>query len=89
MNEQKKLYKLIENYSFVIYETALYLDGHPNCRRALAHYAKYRAKLLEAAHLYEEKYGPLTMYGQNGCDVWQWVKAPWPWEYREDEGDCR
>ncbi|MBQ2277015.1 MAG: spore coat protein CotJB, partial [Clostridia bacterium] len=35
MNDQKKLKKMIENCAFVVYETALYLDTHPDCRAAL------------------------------------------------------
>ncbi len=80
MNDQKKLQKMIETYSFVLYETALYLDTHPDCRTALRHYAKYREKLLEAMRMYEEKYGPITIYGNTSCDSWNWVKEPWPWE---------
>lgn len=80
MNEQKKLQKLIENYSFVLYETVLYLDTHPECRSALRHYKKCREALLEAISVYQEKYGPVTMYGGTSCDCWSWVKEPWPWE---------
>jgi len=80
MNDQKKLKKMIETYSFVLYETVLYLDTHPDCRSALRHYAKYREKLLEAMRMYEAEYGPLTMYGNTSCDSWNWVREPWPWE---------
>ena len=80
MNDQKKLKKMIENYAFVVYETALYLDTHPDCRAALRHYAKFRDKLQEALRMYEESFGPVTMYGNRSCDSWDWVKEPWPWE---------
>jgi len=90
MNDKKKLYKLIQTYSFIIYETVLYLDGHPHCRKALDHYAKYKAKLAEVTAVYEEKYGPLTIMGQDSCgDGWNWVKTPWPWEYDDDCGTQR
>ena len=80
MNDRNKLFKLIQSYSFVLNETVLYLDTHPNCKAALRHYNVYRAKLDEARSLYEEKYGMLTMYGGKPCDNWQWVNEPWPWE---------
>ena len=48
MNEQKKLFRLIQNCSFMIQETALYLDTHPNCRQALRHMEKYQRILREA-----------------------------------------
>ncbi len=82
MNDQKKMQyqKMIQTYSFVLHETALYLDTHPDCRQALRYYAKYRDKLAEAMRMYEEKYGPMTICGNNSCDSWDWVKEPWPWE---------
>ena len=80
MNEQKKLLKLIQNYSFVVTETVLYLDTHPHCRAALQHYQKYRKLYHEALATYEEKYGPLTMYNNLSTDSWKWVSEPWPWE---------
>lgn len=81
MNEQKKLLRLIQNYSFALYETVLYLDSHPNCRRALQQHNRYQEKLNEAACLYEEKFGPLTVKCPNDGRYWQWVNSPWPWEY--------
>jgi spore coat protein JB len=76
---------MIQQISFVLYETALYLDTHPNCRQALAYFHKYNARLQELTEKYEAKYGPLTMYSPNcGCDHWQWATLPWPWEY-----DCQ
>ena len=81
MNEQKKLFNMIRAYSFAVYEVSLYLDGHPDDRRALAYYGKYSEKLKEAASRYEKRYGPLTLYGCEGRDGWTWVKTPWPWEY--------
>lgn len=80
MNDAKKLQKIIDSCSFVLYETALYLDTHPDCRAALRHYAKYREKLQEAVRLYEENCGPLTICGNMSCDSWKWVREPWPWE---------
>ena len=79
MNDQKKLYKMIQTYSFTINEIVLYLDTHPNCKHALRQYKMYVDRLLEARRLYEEKYGQLTIYGSS-CDRWQWVNQPWPWE---------
>ena len=81
MNEQQRLFNLIRTYSFAVYEVALYLDGHPDDKRALSYYGKYSAKLKEAAGRYEKRYGPLTLFGAEGTDGWAWVKTPWPWEY--------
>ena len=84
MCEQKKLFMEIQQYSFVLYETALYLDTHPNCSEALEYFEKYNCKLHEATAEYEAKFGPLTFFGHSNSDKWQWVCDPWPWEY-----DCQ
>lgn len=80
MNEQKKLMRMIQNYSFVVTEAVLYLDTHPHCRAALRYYEKYRRLREEAICQYEAKFGPLTMYSGEHGDEWKWVKEPWPWE---------
>lgn len=80
MQDQKKLYKQIQTYSFVLYETALYLDTHPTCRPALAYYEKYRCRLREALEAYESQYGPMTIFTNQNTQCWDWVTEPWPWE---------
>lgn len=65
--------------SFSVLETALYLDGHPNCKQALEHYDATVEELERATEEYEDKYGPLTIYS-NAHDTWEWVSSPWPWE---------
>ncbi len=84
MNDRKRMYRMIQQISFVLYETALYLDTHPHCRQAMEYFARYNTKLHELTQKYEELYGPLTIYGQNCSDSWQWTLQPWPWEY-----DCQ
>jgi len=85
MNEQKKLYRMIQQVSFVLYETALYLDTHPDCRPALEYFNRYNTRLRELKEKYQSRYGSLTIFGQKDCsDQWQWVNTPWPWEY-----DCQ
>lgn len=79
-NEQKKLFRQIQIYSFAVHEAVLYLDGHPNDCKAMTYYKKYNAHLFELMKKYQEKYGPLTAFG-NECDTWQWTASAWPWEY--------
>lgn len=80
MNEQKKLMRALQNYGFILTETALYLDTHPYCRQALRYYEKYRRLHEETKKLYEEKYGPLSCFGNLCGESWKWVTEPWPWE---------
>lgn len=81
MNEQKKLFRMIQNHSFAVYEAVLYLDGHPCDRQALAFFNRHNSRLKELTDKYEKKYGPLTVMGNDSEEEWKWVCSPWPWEY--------
>ncbi|MEE1356898.1 MAG: spore coat protein CotJB [Clostridia bacterium] len=65
--------------SFSLYETVLYLDVYPNNTTALEHYNMLMEELEEITEQYEKKYGPITIYGNEG-DSWKWINCPWPWE---------
>lgn len=75
----RNIKRRLRELSFAVYETVLYLDGHPDCPEALEHYNALIAELEQVTDEYEEKYGPLTIYS-NSCDTWKWVSSPWPWE---------
>ena len=47
---------------FVMVETALYLDTHPDDGEALAFYADMKHQYAEAVRLYNENVGPLSFY---------------------------
>ncbi len=82
MNEQTRLMRKIKEYDFALKELNLYLDTHPNCRRALALFRKYndlRKKLVEE---YTTKFGPITPEQSNDDQHWSWIDEPWPWERR-------
>ncbi len=78
--EKDRLLRRIQAEDFVLYETVLYLDGHPKNRKALAYYEKHRDMAKALREEYECKYGPLTIKGNQNTDEWQWVCRPWPWE---------
>ena len=80
MNDRNRLMRQIQIHSFAVYEAILYLDAYPNNRRALEYYYKHRAKLEELQAQYEKKVGPLTPFGNDGCE-WKWTEDAWPWEY--------
>ena len=42
MNERQRLLNKIKKYDFSLKELNLYLDTHPDCRRALALFNNYR-----------------------------------------------
>ena len=80
MNEQRMLLGRIRTANFIIQETALYLDTHPRCQRALSLRRNAVRERDDAVRLYESKYGMLTSCSANAGDRWSWVAEPWPWE---------
>ncbi len=77
---QKKQMKKIQELEFAMIETALYLDSHPNNKKALNYYNMLSAKRDEARAQYEAAYGPLTIFANKSENTWHWVETAWPWE---------
>ena len=71
MNPQSLLMKKIMQYDFTLKELNLYLDTHPNCRRALAMFQKFRKLREDAVREYNEKYGPITPEQNINAQRWQ------------------
>lgn len=82
MNECRILLNKIKKYDFTLKELNLYLDTHPNCRRALAMFAKYKELRCQAVDEYNRRFGPLTPEQNDDLQRWNWVNDPWPWERR-------
>ena len=82
-NERSALLHKIQAQDFALYEVALYLDAYPNSKKAMKYYQEHHkiAHMLKAE--FEEKFGPLTLYGNHNDQKWEWVEGPWPWEYSE------
>ncbi|MBO4216368.1 MAG: spore coat protein CotJB [Clostridia bacterium] len=80
MTEREKMLRIVMQEDFCVNEAVLYLDTHPVERTALQYYAAHRDALEKAVAAYEEKYGPLTVYGNTDMTDWQWINNPWPWE---------
>ncbi len=85
---RKELMKRIQMYAFTAHECALYLDCHPNNRRALQKHASAVKMMNSAVKQYEEMYGPLTVnsasFDDNKTASWAWVYGKWPWQREED-----
>lgn len=79
---REELGRKLSCYKFAIIELGLYLDTHPNDKKAIAMHNEYAKKYKNLSDLYQRLYGPLTiMYP---CKKWRWLEQPWPWE-----GGCR
>ena len=76
-----RLMKEIQTAAFAAHETALYLDGHPNDKRALAYFNMQNEKMKNAVSVFEKNFGPITVNSFDGSDTWTWIDGPWPWEY--------
>ncbi len=80
MDARSALLKEIQAEDFALYETALYLNAHPRCQKALDYYCQHKTAVKALRDEYEAHYGPLTIYGNKSGNCWHWVDAPWPWE---------
>lgn len=80
MNERKMLLNKIQKFDFALKELNLYLDTHPDCRRALALFDNYRSIKQAAEAEFNQKYGPITPEQSNDSQHWSWIDDPWPWE---------
>ncbi len=85
-NSQEMLLRKIQALSFAKVETELYLDTHPDNKRALEYYKDLLEELDEAMTEYQNKYGPLFAEGVVG-QSWDWVKKKWPWQLDGDMED--
>ena len=77
---RRELLKKIQEADFFALDLQLYLNTHPNCKKALDMYVSTvnEAKILRKE--YEEKYGPITATSTPAVLPWQWSKNPWTWE---------
>ena len=80
MNQRTNLLKEIQAEDFALYETALYLDGHPDSRSAKSYFDQHRTASGALREKYEAAYGPLSLSGNPGDGAWRWISSPWPWE---------
>ena len=81
-NESKlDLLTKIQELGFACLDLNLYLDNHPDDKKAISTYNSFSAQFSKVKYEYESKYGTLTNfgYGQGDCS-WQWVNQPWPWD---------
>ena len=72
---------------FVVDELGLYLDTHQNDTEALELFTQYAALAKEAERRYVAACGPLTQDQVTAARGYTWLKNPWPWDYRERDGE--
>lgn len=85
MNENKRnCLRKIQACDFVLYEIALFLDTHPNCREAKEMFCRYQESRREAAQDYVRCGGVLEQKSACAAERWNWIESPWPWEREEN-----
>ncbi|MFA6730360.1 MAG: spore coat protein CotJB [Eubacteriales bacterium] len=82
---RRELLKKLMDIDFVIHETVLYLDGHPNNKKALDYYKTVQEEQKEIYNQYATQFGPVTAENVKQ-DTWTWINEPWPWQ-NEREGN--
>lgn len=80
-NDRKAMLMNIMAEEFTAVEFNLYLNTHPDDKKALNDFNETVKKLADLKAQYEKKYGPLTNFGYSTSDYpWQWIDEPWPWQ---------
>lgn len=83
MSEKDQLLKDIGMADFVLIELALFLDTHPQDRRAMEYYNHYNRIKNQMEKEFSQKYFPLNLRLAESGKEWRWGEAPLPWE-----GEC-
>ena len=73
----------IYELGFVLIETMLYLDTHPNDQQAIEYYNEIMNKYNEYASKFARFYGPLNAFDMTNENYWTWVATPMPWEVED------
>lgn len=73
--KREEMMMKIRELDFAVVELALYLDTHPEDRKALCLHNHYTKQLKELMDKYQKVYGPLTIHYP--CNKWRWLEEPW------------
>ena len=79
MTKLERLYE-IQKYNFAAYDLLLYLDTHPDDKKAFKMFSELVDKLKRLKHEYENQYGPLEPFSSARFKSFDWLESPWPWE---------
>ena len=82
-NSRRQAMRNIYELGFVLIETMLYLDTHPNDQQAIEYYNEIMNKYNEYASKFARFYGPLNAFDMTNENYWTWVATPMPWEVED------
>ena len=79
--ERCKACRNIQTLGFTLYDLLLFLDTHPCDQDAQKRYFSCLEQYNKALAEYAEHFGPMnTSTVVPGCEQWEWVCTPFPWE---------
>lgn len=78
--DRKDLLRQIQSYCFAAYDMLLYLDTHPDEKKAFSLFRELVEKSKELKKEYQNKYGPLSAFATAQSQSFDWLDNPWPWE---------
>lgn len=79
MTKQEALYE-VQKCNFAAYDLLLYLDTHPDDKRAFRMFKDMVEKFKKAKREYEKEFGSLEAYNSASKGAFDWTESPWPWE---------
>ena len=79
MDKQNTLLKL-QSYHFAAYDMLLYLDTHPDDKKAFEIFKDLVSKFKSLKAQYEKEFGPLCAFSTADSASFNWIDSPWPWE---------
>ena len=84
MTDKQKLMRRLQICDFALLDVILYLDGHPNCKKALDYFDKYKRLRKIASDEYTLQFGPITALDNTNKEHWTWIDSPFPWEMESE-----
>ncbi len=78
--KKTELLKCIQSYKFAAYDMLLYLDTHPDDKKAFEMFKQLVNKTKALIEEYEKEYGPLSARSAADFSTFRWLESPWPWE---------
>lgn len=79
MNQQQLL-NYLNQVSFSMYDTTLFLDTHPCNQEAMANFNEMQCARKLALEIYQKKFGPMLLDDVDADCEWTWGMQPLPWE---------
>ena len=77
---ENTLLNKVRSYHFAALDLLLYLDTHPDDKKAFSMFQDVVAKAKQLKKEYQEKCGPLSAFAAAQFEKFEWLDSPWPWE---------